>query len=56
MSKLNVISKKNLKEIKGGQKDIIIEDVIFASKSSIDQVPTIKSSYDFVVDDFVVLP
>ena len=55
MSKLKVLSKKNLKEIKGGQKDIVIDDLIVLSRGIKDEIPTIKSS-NIVIDDIIVLP
>ena len=56
MSKVKVLPKGNLKNIKGGHKDIVIDDLIVLPRVINNDTPTVKFSYDIVIDDIVVLP
>ncbi len=56
MRKLKTISKKDLKNIKGGKNDIGIEDIVVLPKSIKDSSSNIKSGYDLIVDDLVITP
>ncbi len=55
MRKLKTISKKDLKNIKGGKNDLIVDDIVI-SQRGIKNGDIVKSSYDLIVDDLVVMP